>query len=75
MAKGSATAEKGQFLGRIQAFFQDVLAEVKKVTWPSKDELKASTTVVLILLILFAAIIGLMDVALGRVVVELLTAA
>jgi preprotein translocase subunit SecE len=74
MAKVSAAAAKFGFAVRIQDFFEDVLVELKKVTWPSKDELKASTTVVLVLLLLFAAVIGVMDLVLGAAVVELLTA-
>ena len=32
---------------RVSTFFQSVLAESRKVTWPSREELRESTTVVL----------------------------
>ncbi len=32
---------------RIGNYYNDVVAEMKKVTWPSKDELRESTLVVL----------------------------
>ncbi len=32
---------------RISTYYNDVIAEMRKVTWPSKDELRESTLVVL----------------------------
>lgn len=75
MAKAGMSVTMSGLVARVQGFFEDVLAELKKVTWPAKEELKASTSVVLVLLLLFAAVIGVMDVALGAIVVQLLTAA
>ncbi len=57
---------------RIRTFIDEVRAEMSKVTWPSRDELKSSTQVVLMLLFLMAAIIYLYDVAFQFVVVRLL---
>ncbi len=75
MAKAGMSVTMSGLVARVQGFFEDVLAELKKVTWPAKEELKASTSVVLVLLLLFAAVVGVMDVALGAIVVQLLTAA
>jgi preprotein translocase subunit SecE len=33
---------------KIIAFFTDVVKEMKKVTWPHKDELRESTAIVLV---------------------------
>ncbi len=49
-------------------FFQESFAELKKVTWPSRDEATASTKVVLVSVIIIAAILGLVDFVLFKLV-------
>jgi preprotein translocase subunit SecE len=46
---------------RIIQFFKDSYAELKKVIWPSRDEVASSTKVVLVSVALFAAVLGLID--------------
>jgi len=46
---------------RIIAFFQDSYAELKKVTWPSREEVGASTRVVLVSVLIFAVVLGVLD--------------
>jgi preprotein translocase subunit SecE len=46
---------------KIVAFFQDSYAELKKVVWPTREEVGASTRVVLISVLMFAAVLGLVD--------------
>jgi preprotein translocase subunit SecE len=53
---------------RIIAFFQESFAELKKVTWPSRDEAVASTKVVLISTLLIAFMLGLVDLILFKIV-------
>jgi len=53
---------------RIILFFQESFAELKKVTWPSRDEATASTKVVLVSVIIIAAILGLVDFVLFKLV-------
>jgi preprotein translocase subunit SecE len=53
---------------RIISFFQESFAELKKVTWPSRDEAIASTKVVLVSTILIAAMLGLVDFILFKLV-------
>lgn len=43
-------------------FIQDVFMEVKKVTWPSKQELIKYVVNVLVFSFIVAAILGLLDV-------------
>ncbi len=43
------------------SFLNEVKAELKKVTWPTKDELVGSTIIVCILVVVFAVILGGMD--------------
>ena len=42
-------------------FFRDVRAEVRKVTWPTMDELKKATLVIVIFVTILGIVIGLMD--------------
>jgi preprotein translocase subunit SecE len=53
---------------KIILFFQESYAELRKVTWPSRDEAVASTRVVLISTIMIALMLGLVDFVLFKVV-------
>jgi preprotein translocase subunit SecE len=53
---------------RIISFFQESFAELKKVTWPSRDEALASTRVVLVSTLLIAGMLGLVDFILFKLV-------
>ncbi|MFW5768608.1 MAG: preprotein translocase subunit SecE [Spirochaetota bacterium] len=46
---------------KIIQFFKDSYAELKKVVWPSRDEVASSTKVVIISVAVFAAVLGLVD--------------
>ena len=46
---------------KIITFFDDVVKEMKKVTWPTKDELKDATGVVLVATLIIAVFIFLVD--------------
>ena len=46
---------------KIIRFFKESFAELKKVTWPSREEVASSTKVVLISVILIALTLGLVD--------------
>ena len=53
---------------KIILFFQESYAELRKVTWPSRDEALASTRVVLISTIIIAFMLGLVDFILFKLV-------
>ena len=62
MAKEAlAAAEKPGVVARVREFFHEVKVEMRKVTWPAKDEVSSYTSVVLFMLGLMAIIIGLYD--------------
>ena len=46
---------------KIIGFFRDSYAELKKVTWPSREEVGASTRVVLVSVLIFAVLLGVVD--------------
>jgi len=49
------------FFSRITSFSSEVVAEIKKTTWPSRDELTGSMAIVCIVVVIFAAVLGTMD--------------
>jgi len=53
---------------KIILFFQESFAELKKVTWPSREEATASTRVVLVSVLIIAGILGLVDFILFKLV-------
>ena len=48
-------------LGRFFQFLRDVRNELRKVTWPTFEELKKATTVIVIFVSVLGIMIGLMD--------------
>ncbi len=52
---------------KITNFVNDVVKEMKKVTWPTKDELKESTWVVIVVCLLLAGFTYLIDIALTQI--------
>lgn len=52
-------------LEKIKRFLKEVVAELRKVTWPTKDELVGSTIVVIVVSLVVAIFIGIVDRILG----------
>lgn len=46
---------------KIVNFFKDTKAELKKVTWPTKEQLIHNTGIVLAFIIIFTVILSLLD--------------
>jgi preprotein translocase subunit SecE len=46
---------------KIITFFNDVLKEMRKVTWPTREELRESTMVVLATTVLFSLFVFVVD--------------
>lgn len=53
-------------INKIKQFFQDVELEMKKVSWPTWEELKGSTFVVLTLALMVAVFLFVVDLILNR---------
>ena len=60
-AERGAVVKREKSVRRLLVFMQDCYAELKKVTWPSREEVGASTRVVLASVAIFAALLGAMD--------------
>ncbi|CAB4729372.1 unannotated protein [freshwater metagenome] len=57
---GNARPRKGPF-GRLALFIRQVIVELRKVIWPTRKELIAYTTVVIIFVSIIASIIAGFD--------------
>lgn len=52
---------------KIQNFVNDVVREMKKVTWPTKEELKESTTIVIVVCLIIAVFTFFIDMAITQI--------
>lgn len=57
-----------EFWQKAKQFFREVRVELKKVTWPSRKETIASTSVVLITVVLVSFFLGIVDLGLSRLI-------
>ncbi len=53
---------------KLVKFIKEVRNELKRVSWPSRDEIRGSTTVVIVMVLILAVFIGLVDRALSYLV-------
>ncbi len=53
---------------RFKRFLGEVKVESTKVTWPTRDELRESTTVVLVAVFIISVFIYIVDIAISKVV-------
>ena len=55
-------------LQKTQAFFQEVSVELKKVSWPTRQQTMSATLVVIVVSFIVAFFLGIVDVVLARIV-------
>ena len=55
-------------LDKIKVFFKEVSVELKKVSWPTRQQTVSATVVVIVLTIIISVFLGIIDFALGRLV-------
>jgi preprotein translocase subunit SecE len=58
------------FPARVVNFYQEVVAEMRKVTWPDREQLKDTTIKIIIFVLFIGAILGIVDVILQLILVE-----
>ncbi len=56
---------------KIKNFASDVVAEMKKVSWPTKEQLRESTVVVIVVTIIITAITWLFDTVFTKIITAL----
>ncbi len=57
---------------KIRKFLSEIVAEMKKVTWPTREELKESTKLVIIATFVMTLFVGLVDQILSLIIRRLL---
>jgi preprotein translocase subunit SecE len=57
-----------QTLEKIQQFLKDAKVELKKVTWPTPKQTLASTSVVIIVVIIVSLFLGIVDLGLAKAI-------
>jgi preprotein translocase subunit SecE len=55
-------------INKVKEFLGEVKVEIKKVVFPSKDELIGSTWVVIITVLVISIFLGIVDLGLSRLV-------
>ena len=55
-------------LRKVREFFHDVLVEFRRVSWPSRREVTGSTSVVIVMVVVLAAVLAVVDHALTWIV-------
>ena len=53
---------------RIKLFLSETRTELKKVTWPTRDELRESTIVVIVSTFIVTIFVGVVDQILSRII-------
>ena len=57
---------------RTKQFYLEVRSEMRKVSWPGRQEVFSTTLIVIAAVLFFGAYLGVVDVALGAGVAKLL---
>lgn len=58
------------FPSKVATFYNEVVAEMRKVTWPDRPQLQDTTVKIIIFVLFLGAIIGLVDVLLQLLLVR-----
>jgi len=74
--KGEASGQKGSLVAGIETakeFFEQSKVELKKVTWPTRQETVRTSVAVLVFSLVMALYLGVVDMILSRVVALILS--
>ncbi|MER7740778.1 preprotein translocase subunit SecE [Streptomyces sp. NPDC096538] len=63
--KGGKRAKKGP-LKRLALFYRQIVAELRKVVWPTRNQLTSYTTAVIVFVVLMIGLITLIDYGLSH---------
>jgi preprotein translocase subunit SecE len=81
--RATATPERGGGAGRstkepkrsaparLSLFYRQVIAELRKVIWPTRKELITYTTVVVVFVLIIIAYVSVLDLGFGQVVLRI----
>jgi preprotein translocase subunit SecE len=63
--KGGKRAKKGP-LKRLALFYRQIVAELRKVVWPSRNQLTTYTTVVIVFVLVMIGLVTVIDYGLNH---------
>jgi preprotein translocase subunit SecE len=69
----TAVVEKKQEPNAVVRYFREMAAELRKVTWPTRQEARKLTTVVVIVVVITAIALGVVDYIFSRFIGWLIT--
>jgi len=55
---------------RSQGFLREVRAELRKVSWPTWDDLRRSTLIITVIVIIIGIVIGVMDFLFSKILID-----
>lgn len=69
-ASGENPPQRGVsgWFGHVKEYIADLKAEMRRVSWPSKAQVQATTAVVIAAVFLFAGYFAVVDLLLGRAI-------
>jgi preprotein translocase subunit SecE len=62
-------APSTNIVGRVKGFYHDIISEMSKVSWPTREEVKASTAIVFTMIAVLSAVIAVLDLVFRNIVV------
>jgi len=65
---GQINISKPEFIEKSIQFLREVKIELKKVTWPTRKQTIGSTSVVIVLVLIFSVFFGVVDAGLSGIV-------
>ncbi|MFH8471239.1 preprotein translocase subunit SecE [Streptomyces sp. NPDC018000] len=65
--KGGKRGKKGP-LGRLALFYRQIVAELRKVVWPTRNQLTTYTTVVIVFVVVMIGLVTVIDFGFQRVI-------
>ncbi len=68
MGSESVARQVAQWPARLKAYIEELRTEMRRVTWPTWPQVRATTMVVIATVFAFAAYFALVDFVLGRAI-------
>jgi preprotein translocase subunit SecE len=68
VTRNEDSAEKLGLFARIALFYRQVVSELKRVVWPTREQLTTYTSVVLVFVTFIIAVVSIFDLGLTKLV-------
>ena len=68
MADAVVKSNKKPFFARMKKYFKETNSELKKVTWPSADQLKKNTAVIVAFIIMIGLFLFIFDLGFAKLI-------